>query len=195
MVTAIRDPRPAIRAQPSSKMPHVVFLRAANVGGNNVFRPARLARDLAHLDVVNIGAAGTFVVRSSASAATVRREIRSRLPFDLTLSVRPARDVLALVESDPFRGVSFSKTRRGWIAVLGRRPRIRPALPVSFGRGGGWAVRIEHVDGVFARGMWQWRPGGFAIPANAVERALGVSATVRWWETFERIARAIRERQ
>ena len=69
-------------------MGHVVFLRAANVGGRNVFKPAQLARDLAHLDVVNVGAAGTFVVRGKASAAAVRREILERLPFEPTMARR-----------------------------------------------------------------------------------------------------------
>jgi uncharacterized protein (DUF1697 family) len=172
-------------------MPYVVFLRGANVGGKNVFRPAQLARELAHLDVVNIGAAGTFVVRGNVSATAIRSEIRTRLPFELTLCVRPAREIMALVRSDPFKGVGFSKTRRGWVGVLSRRARARPTLPVIVSAGNEWVLRIEHVDGVFVRGLWRLRRGGFVIPANEVERALGVAATVRWWETFERIARAM----
>lgn len=44
-------------------MASVVFLRGVNVGGHKAFQPSAVARDLADLDVVNIGAAGTFVVR------------------------------------------------------------------------------------------------------------------------------------
>jgi uncharacterized protein (DUF1697 family) len=72
----------------------VVFLRAANVGGKNVFRPAQLARALDHLDVVNVGAAGTFVVRGKASAARIRREIVALLPFEPSLAVVPAGEVV-----------------------------------------------------------------------------------------------------
>ena len=43
----------------------VVFLRGVNVGGHKTFRPAALARELAALDLVNVGAAGTFVVRAA----------------------------------------------------------------------------------------------------------------------------------
>jgi len=35
----------------------VLFLRAVNVGGHQVFRPSLLARELAHLGVINLGAA------------------------------------------------------------------------------------------------------------------------------------------
>ena len=48
----------------------VVFLRGVNVGGHKRFRPAALAKELVHLDAVNIGAAGTFVIRRRVSRAT-----------------------------------------------------------------------------------------------------------------------------
>ena len=41
----------------------VVFLRGVNVGGHRTVRPTMLAQQLKRYDVVNIGAAGTFVVR------------------------------------------------------------------------------------------------------------------------------------
>ena len=44
-------------------MASVVFFRAANVGGHQVFQPGALAKKLGELGVVNLGAAGTYVVR------------------------------------------------------------------------------------------------------------------------------------
>ena len=49
----------------------VVFLRGVNVGGYKTFRPSLLAKELAEFDVVNIGAAGTFVVRKPISQANI----------------------------------------------------------------------------------------------------------------------------
>src|SRR5712692_221369 len=112
-------------------MAHVVFLRAANVGGRNVFRPARVAASLAHLDIANVGAAGTFVVRGKATAASIRREILAQLSFEPEIVIRPAGEVLALVRSEPFRGVAFSKDLRGWVAALSGRPKAQPALPLA----------------------------------------------------------------
>ena len=172
-------------------MPHVVFLRAANVGGKNVFRPAKLAAALAHMGVVNVGAAGTFVVREKASATAVRREILAQLPFVPDLAIRPAAEVLALVKSDPFRGVEFSRDLRGWVAAMGEKPKTIPALPVMEPAGAGWSVRVDRVDGAFALGLSRRRPEGSVFPSNVVEDALGVRATTRWWETMLRIARII----
>lgn len=50
----------------------VVLLRGVNVGGHRTFRPTTLAKQLAHLDAVNIGAAGTFVIRRSCGPAAHR---------------------------------------------------------------------------------------------------------------------------
>src|SRR5205809_727390 len=62
-------------------MASVVFFRAVNVGGHQKFQPGILAKELAHLGGVNIGAAGTFVVREHVSPAKLRDAILRRLPF------------------------------------------------------------------------------------------------------------------
>jgi uncharacterized protein (DUF1697 family) len=172
-------------------VPHVVFLRAANVGGKNVFRPAQLVTALAHLDVVNVGAAGTFLVRERASAASIRREILSRLKFEPELAIMPAQEILALARSEPFPRVAFSKDLRGWVAVLCRRPSLHPALPFATPAGKSWCVRFDRVEGSFALGLWQRRPGGSLFPNQVVEKALGVPATTRYWETIQRLAKLI----
>lgn len=75
---------------------------------------------------------------------------------------------------------------------MGRGPRGRPKsppdLPLLAPAGNGWSVRFDRVDGRFAIGLWRRRPGGFVFPSHVVEKALGVPATTRWWETFERAA-------
>jgi len=167
---------------------HVVFLRAANVGGRNVFRPAVLARALEHLDVRNVGAAGTFVVRGKASPAAIRREILARLPFEPGMAVLPARDIRALVRARPFAGARLSKDVRAWVAVLDGAPRSRPVLPVAVPAGKAWSVLFERLEGRFALGLWRRQPRGFVFPNPVVEKAVGVPATTRWWETIERVA-------
>ena len=57
----------------------VVLLRGLNVGGYRTFRPTTLAEELRHLNAVNIGATGTFVVRKRVSHAQLRFEIARRL--------------------------------------------------------------------------------------------------------------------
>jgi hypothetical protein len=52
----------------AARMALVVFLRGVNVGGHRTFRRSTLTEQLKHLDAVNIGAAGTFVIRQRSAA-------------------------------------------------------------------------------------------------------------------------------
>ena len=53
----------------------VVLLRGINVGGHRTFRPAALAEQLKHWAAVNIGAAGTFVIRRPVTRTKLRAEL------------------------------------------------------------------------------------------------------------------------
>lgn len=65
----------------------VVLLRGVNVGGHRTFRPSVLAKELAALDVVNIGAAGTFVIRQPVTQTRLRTELARRLPFEAEIMI------------------------------------------------------------------------------------------------------------
>ena len=175
-------------------MARVVFLRAANVGGKNVFRPAQLVAALEHLGAVNVGAAGTFLIRGKASAASIRHEILTRMPFTPELTVIPARDVLELVRTVPFARAALSKDQRGWVAVLAEKPKAEPKLPLLKPEGKDWSVRLDRVEGPFALGLWRRTACGFVFPNQVVETVLGVRATTRWWETMVRIAALVEEK-
>ena len=82
----------------------VVFLRAVNVGGYNAFRPSILAKELREYDVVNIGAAGTFVVRKAVSQEKFRRELLNRLAFPTQIMVCEGRALAGFAAEDPFAG-------------------------------------------------------------------------------------------
>ena len=80
----------------------VVFLRAVNVGGHNTFRPSVLANELSEYDVVNIGAAGTFVVRKAVSQKKFRRELLNRLEFPTEVMICEGRVLASVAADDPF---------------------------------------------------------------------------------------------
>ena len=174
-------------------MSQVVFLRGVNVGGRNVFRPAKLVADLARLDVVNVGAAGTFVVRANASAAAVRAAILGELPFEPRMSIHRGADVLRLVDADPFAREKASKNLRRWVAPLDAKPKTIPPLPIAVPAKGAWSVRFDRVESGFALGLIRIpQRKGFVFPTDVVEDALGVGATTRWWETLLKIAAILR---
>jgi hypothetical protein len=73
-----------------------------NVGGHRTFRPATLARELKHPDAVNIGAAGTFVIRERISRAQLRAEFERRLPFDAQIIICRASEIVSILSRDYF---------------------------------------------------------------------------------------------
>jgi hypothetical protein len=60
----------------------VVLLKGVNVGGYRTFRPSALAKELERFDIVNVGAAGTFVIRQTVGRMKLRAEVMRRLPFE-----------------------------------------------------------------------------------------------------------------
>jgi uncharacterized protein (DUF1697 family) len=172
-------------------MPSVVFFRAVNVGGYQKFQPGKLAKELAEFDVVNIGAAGTFVVRENVSQPKLRDEILRRLSFKPELMICPARDVLALARGNWFGDAPAAKDVGRFVSVLQKAPRAKPPLPLEQPAGAKWEVRVVAITGRFALSV---RRLGQTYSNAVVEKHLGVPATTRNWNTIE-AARAILEKQ
>ncbi len=77
----------------------VVFLRGVNVGGHRTFRPSILARELSDYDVVNVGAAGTFVVRKPGCRAKFRAALLRKLPFQAEVVLCDGEWLLRVIAS------------------------------------------------------------------------------------------------
>jgi len=174
-------------------MSSVVFFRAVNVGGHQKFGPAKLAKELAGFDIVNIGAAGTFVVRDRVGPTKLRDEILRRLPFKPELMICPARDVLALARGNWFGDAPAGKDVGRFVSVLQKAPRSLPRLPIEQPPGKKWEVRVVAIYGKFALSFK--RPGRKGIyPNAAVEKHLGVPATTRNWNTISTICEVLEKR-
>src|ERR1700732_1347244 len=120
----------------------IVFLRGINVGGHRTFRPSMFARDLAAYDVVNVGAAGTLVVRKPVSRTKFLAELRRKLPFEAAVSFCDARDLIRLEIENPFGAEPFDQDVVRFVSILSKASRGKASLPIAFPPGGKWFVRI-----------------------------------------------------
>ena len=176
-------------------MPSVVFLRGVNVGGNKVFRPSLLAAELARYGVINVGAAGTFVVRGAVTQAVLRAEICRRLAFDCDVMICDAREVLDLVAADPFRDYPGPPDVTRYVTVLSKRPRSVPPLPMVAPPGDRWEVNIFDVRGRFVLSLWRRLGDKFLDPGRLVgDTSFGVTGTTRNWNTIVKIAARLERR-
>jgi len=165
-------------------MSSVVFFRAVNVGGHQQFQPGKLAEELAEFGVVNLGAAGTFVVREKVSQTKLRDEILRRLPFKPELMICPARDVLTLAHGNWFGDAPAGKDVGRFVSVLQKAPCAKPPLPFEQPAGEKWEVRVVAVTGRF---VLSHRRLGQTYSNAVVEKHFGVPATTRNWNTIETI--------
>lgn len=168
----------------------VALLRGVNVGGHRTFRPAALAKELADLDIVNIGAAGTFVIRQPVTQARLRAELARRLPFEAEIMICLGRDILGLMSHRHFAGQPTGPDIVRFVSVLSRNPRSGPSLPVSWPASGEWLLKVlarEHrfIFGVYRR---QMKAIGYL---GEIDRLFGVAATTRNWNTITAIAKVL----
>ncbi|MGZ5445151.1 MAG: DUF1697 domain-containing protein [Thermoanaerobaculia bacterium] len=168
----------------------VVLLRGVNVGGHRTFRPARLAEQLVHLDAVNIGAAGTFVIRRPVTRAQLRAEFTRRLPFDAEIMICRGREILDLISRNPYAAQPVRPDIARFVSVLSRCPPSAPSTPMSFPSSGQWLLKILARDRRFVFGVYR-RQMKVIRYLGMLDRLFGVPATTRNWNTITAIARVL----
>jgi uncharacterized protein (DUF1697 family) len=174
-------------------MPWVVFLRAVNVGGHQKLQPSVLAKKLTRFDVVNVGAAGTFIVRKAVGRTALRTEILRALPFKPEMMICAARDVLALVDAEPFGDAPPTKDVRQLITIMLKAPRSAPRLPLDKPAGKDWQVRILSIRGQFTVSLWRPQKRAMLYPNAFVEKQFGIPATTRSWSAFLTIRKLLED--
>lgn len=169
----------------------VVLLRGVNVGGHRTFRPSVVARELSEYDVVNVGAAGTFVVRRPGARAGFRAALLRKLPFEAEVVLCQGRDLLRLETENPFGAKRRSDEVR-FVSVLAKAGGVRAALPVSFPPSGKWLVRVLAAQGQFVFGVYRrdMRTIGYL---GQVDKLYGVAATTRNWNTIAAVIRVLKD--
>jgi len=168
-----------------------VFLRGVNVGGYRTFRPSILAKKLSDYGVVNIGAAGTFVVWKPGSKAAFRAALLRNLPFEAQVVLCEGRDLLRLEKDNPFAAQPSRPDIVRFVSILPKAGGLRATLPVTFPAEGEWLVRVigskdQFVFGVYRRHM---RTIGYL---GRVDNLFGVPATTRNWNTVLAVVRILK---
>ena len=161
----------------------VVLLRGVNVGGHRTFRPTMLVAQLKHLDAVNIGAAGTFVIRQRVSRSQLRVEFARRLPFDAEIMICHGREIVRLMSHDVFSDHPVRPDIVRFVSVLSKSPRSAPSTPIRFPSTGKWLLKILARENRFVFGLYR-RHMKVISYLGALDRVFRVSVTTRNWNTI-----------
>jgi uncharacterized protein (DUF1697 family) len=169
----------------------VVFLRGVNVGGHRTFRPSILARELSGYDVLNVGAAGTFVVRKPGSRAKFRTALLRKLPFEAKIVLCEGRDLMRLEMENPFGSQPSSPDVVRFVSILSKAGGVRASLPVTFPSDGEWLVRVIACEGQFVFGVYRRHMKTIGY-LGQIDKLYGVPATTRSWTTILAIIRILK---
>jgi uncharacterized protein (DUF1697 family) len=169
----------------------VVFLRGINVGGHRRFRPSILAKELRGFDAVNVGAAGTLVIRRPGSRAKFRAELVRKLPFEAEAALCDGRDLLRLETENPFGIEQPQPDMVRFVSILSKRVCYTAAIPFTLPPDGDWFVRViaareRFVCGVYRRHM---KTIGYL---GQIDEFFGAPATTRNWNTILAVMRILK---
>src|SRR5205814_4981332 len=120
----------------------VVFLRGVNVGGHRTFRPSVLARELSDYDVVNVGAAGTFVVRKPGSRTRFRAALLRKLPFETQVMLCDGRDLVRLETEHPFGAKPSRPDVVRFVSILSKAGRVPAGVAIRLPPSAQWRLRV-----------------------------------------------------
>ncbi len=173
------------------RMALVVFLRGVNVGGHRTFRPSVIAEQLRDYEVVNVGAAGTFVVRKPGTRAKFLAVLRRKLPFQTKIVCCHGHDLVRMEAENPFGTKPSQPGIVPFVSILAKAGGIRTLLPVRFPSDGEWLVRVIASEGQFVFGMYRrdMKTIGYL---GQIDKLFNVPATTRNWNTISAVIRMLK---
>jgi len=148
------------------------------------------AEQLKHLEAVNIGAAGTFVIRRPGSQAQLRDELTRRLPFAAEIMICTDREIAGLMSQNHFADQPLRPDIVRFVSVLSKRPHSAPSTPMSFPANGEWLLKILARDGRFLFGVYRRHMKAISY-LGTLDRLFGVPVTTRNWNTVTAIAKML----
>lgn len=150
-----------------------------------------LVKELGAYDVVNVGAAGTLVVRKPGPRAEFLPELRRKLPFESAVAFCNGSDLIRLEKENPFGAEPLRPDVVRFVSILSKTGRGKVSLPTALPEGGEWFVRIlgsqnRLLFGVYRRHM---KTIGYL---GQLDKLFGAPATTRSWTTILSVLRILR---
>jgi uncharacterized protein (DUF1697 family) len=169
----------------------IVFFRGINVGGHRTLRPTVLAKELGAYDVVNVGAAGTFIVRRPGSRTKFLAKLRRKLPFEAKVACCDARDLFRLERENPFGSEPPGKEVVRFVSILSKASRHTLSVPIAIPESGEPFAQIIGSRGRLLFGVYR-RHMRTITHLGKIDQLFGASATTRSWSTILSVLRILK---
>lgn len=170
----------------------VVFLRGVNVGGHRTFRPSIVAKQLSAFDVVNVGAAGTFVVRKPGSMAKFRAALVTKLPFETEVMICEGNELLTWESRSPFGKAAPETDTVRFVSILPKAGSLKRSIPITMPADGQWLLRVVAARGRYLFGTYRRHMKTIGY-LGQLDKVFGAPATTRNWNTIAAIMKILKE--
>ena len=171
----------------------IVFFRGINVGGHRAFRPSVLAKELDIYDAVNVGAAGTLVIRKPGLRAKFLADLRRKLPFEATVCFCDGRDLIRLEMLKPFGTEPPPADVVQFVSILSEAGRS-VSLPIALPEAGEWLVRIIGSKNRLVYGVYRRHMKTIGC-LGQIDKLFGAPATTRGWNTILSVLRILKSHE
>jgi uncharacterized protein (DUF1697 family) len=146
---------------------------------------------MAAYDVVNVGAAGTFIVRKPGPRTKFLAELRRKLPFEAKVAFCDARDLFRLETENPFGHEPPSQDVVRFVSILSKANRRRPSPPIIIPQSGESFVSITGSKGRMLFGVYR-RHMRTITYLGMIDELFGAFATTRSWSTILTVLRILK---
>lgn len=171
----------------------VAFLRAVNVAGHAVVRMQEVRRAFEEAgcrEVRTVIQSGNVILTApdrglKAFQGRIVKNLAVLIGAAPAVAWRTAEELRSLASSDPFRGTQAGPDLKLYVAFLAGPPVKRTALPLIDAKEG---LEVAGLQGLDAFIVSRRVKGRFGFPNALVEKAFGVEATTRNWNTVLKIA-------
>ena len=174
-------------------MRYVAFLRGINVGKRRVKNDAlgKVFADLGFENVKILIASGNVLFDAEATSEstltkTVEHALEKALGFDVSVMLRSVPEIRAMLDRDPFKGISVTKQTRRYVTLLAAKTTSMLTLPHASPDG---LFTILSKDDREVYSVLTVVEGARTVDLMAVlEKEYGKGATTRNWNTIEKAA-------
>ncbi len=181
------------KRKPAAAARHVAFLRAINVAGHAVVKMEDLKEAFTAAGCRNVESyiqSGNVIYEAPATGhAALAGRILSRLSRllggEVVVIFRTLAHLADLVRADPFKGVPSGSDVKLYVVFLEKRPRSAPRFPLEDPKEALRASGMKGLEIFVVSGRTV--KGSHGFPNAFIEKATGVAATSRNWNTITRI--------
>ena len=183
-------------------MKYAAFLRGINVGGNTQIKMEELRRVFGSLgfhDVKTLLNSGNVVFEAAETdVPTLTQIIEAKLEeafgFKSDVILRTAAEMQALVESEPFAGVSVTPATRLYVTFVGaaRAGGRESKLSIPYASPEGDFQILRVADGAISSVLTLSPQRGTVDLMKLIEQAFGKNVTTRNWNTIIKVGQSLR---